>query len=110
MITNEERREVARKLRMAKCAWSGMGWRLWLGPSFGKMLLVGGSNTEIEDAARRLADLIDPVQCQVREDAEMVDREALLELADELEALHCPDYDDWDMTVCRIREALGVEK
>lgn len=38
-----------------------------------------------------------------------VDRDALLALADEIETVNCPDYGEWDMTVRRIREALGVK-
>lgn len=38
-----------------------------------------------------------------------VDRESLLALADEIETVNCPDYGEWDMTVRRIREALGVQ-
>lgn len=39
----------------------------------------------------------------------LVDRDALLALADEIEAVNCPDYGEWDTVVRRIRKALGVQ-
>lgn len=60
MPTNEERREVARRIRMGSPEWVGDHYQKWLGPKFGKIVLSGGSSNEIEDAARLLASLIDP--------------------------------------------------
>ena len=60
MPTDDERREVARRLRMSRSEWSGMGWKLWLGPKFGAVVLSDGNRDELEDAAHRLADLIEP--------------------------------------------------
>lgn len=103
MTTDDERRAVARRLRRSRSEWSGMGWRLWLGPRFCAVVLSDGNRDELEDAAHLLADLIEP-SC---------DRDALLALADEM--------DERSRWVCvgdavhakacarRIREALGVE-
>lgn len=71
MKTYNERRAVARRLRRSRSEWSGMGWRLWLGPKFCAVVLSDGNRDELEDAAHRLADLIEP-SC---------DRDALLRLA-----------------------------
>lgn len=60
MTTDSERRAVARRLRRSRSEWSGMGWRLWLGPKFCAVVLSDGNRDELEDAAHRLADLIDP--------------------------------------------------
>lgn len=80
MITDEERREVARRLRKLDyddlresliCAYLDAlgieGYENWVG------------------IAHRLADLIDPTP-KSSESAPKCDREALLELADEMEA------------------------
>lgn len=71
MPTDDERRAVARRLRRSRSEWSGTGWRLWLGPKFCAVVLSDGNRDELEDAAHRLADLIEP-SC---------DRDALLRLA-----------------------------
>lgn len=60
MPTDDERLAVARRLRRSRSEWSGMGWRLWLGPKFGAVVLSDGNRDELEDAANRLADLIEP--------------------------------------------------
>ncbi|HIZ18466.1 MAG TPA: hypothetical protein IAA22_05105 [Candidatus Olsenella stercoravium] len=60
MPTDDERRAVARRLRRSRSEWSGMGWRLWLGPKFCAVVLSDGNRDELEDAAHRLADLIEP--------------------------------------------------
>lgn len=60
MISDDERRAVARRLRRSRSEWSGMGWRLWLGPKFCAVVLSDGNRDELEDAANRLADLIEP--------------------------------------------------
>ena len=69
MISDEERREAARRLRMSRSEWSGMCWKLWLGPKFGAVVLSDGNRDELEDTAHRLADLIDPT-CLARADVE----------------------------------------
>lgn len=113
MMTDEERRELARRLRMNQIAWTGMGWKMWLGPYFGNVVL-SGSNKEIEDAAHQLADLIEPKPS--------CNRNALLELADEMDS--CSRFfDGSEFADCLkqatdfgfedyaniIREALGEE-
>lgn len=118
MITDEERRAVTRRLRRSRSEWSGMGWRLWLGPKFCAVVLSDGNRDELEDAAHRLADLIDP-DCEegrysVARTVRPVDRDALLELADEMDAysghfstgLQECTVQAWAVA---IREALGVE-
>ena len=74
MTTIEERREIAERLRMRLANWSGMGWRIHI-PEIGNGVWMEnhGGNDELEEAAKRLADLIEPS-----------DRDALLELADEM--------------------------
>lgn len=58
--TDDERRDIARRLRMCHSEWTGMGYKLWLGPSFGEIALVNGSKNELDDAVRHLAALLDP--------------------------------------------------
>lgn len=103
MISDDERRAVARRLRMSRSEWSGMGWRLWLGPKFCAVVLSDGNRDELEDAAHRLADLIEP-SC---------DRDALLALADRMEEMAgkgaCLTPDGLEAAASSIREALGVE-
>ena len=55
--------------------WSGMGWRIHI-PEIGNGVWMEnhGGNDELEEAAKRLADLIEPC-----------DREALLALADDMQ-------------------------
>ena len=126
MVTNDERREVARKLRAAKR------------PSL--MVLLDVLGVGGDGAFARLADLIEPsetkVKCvaEVKVDGEQleklvheavveyagVDRDALLELADEMD--HPIRQAVWNQTsgvrrehimaeyARRIRKALGVSK
>ena len=123
MITDEERREVARRLRAAKR------------PSL--MVLLDVLGVGGDGAFARLADLIEPserVKCvaEVKVDGEQleklvhdavveytgIDRDALLALADEmsryasLRKSHGMDVDTMAVMawVHRIREALGVSE
>ena len=124
MISDNERREVARRLRGLDysdlqesliCAYLDAlgieGYTDWVG------------------IAHRLADLIEPPTqcpyyrsdrhyCSVHEDLQVIDRDALLNLANEIEDDACwevqtPGVDNyaWMLKdVCdRIRDALGVE-
>ena len=124
MISDNERREVARRLRGLDysdlqesliCAYLDAlgieGYTDWVG------------------IAHRLADLIEPPTqcpyyrsdrhyCSVYEDLQVIDRDALLNLANEIEDDACwevqtPGVDNyaWMLKdVCdRIRDALGVE-
>ena len=117
MPTDDERLAVARRLRRSRSEWSGMGWRLWLGPKFCAVVLSDGNRDELEDAAHLLADLIEPPTrcphyhsgrhyCSVHEDMALIDRDALLALADEM-TVEKGDIWGWSS---RIREALGVER
>ena len=115
MISDEERREVARRLRMSRSEWSGMCWKLWLGPKFGAVVLSDGNRDELEDAAHRLADLIEP-DCEegrysVARTVRPVDRDALLAVAETLEDCAGRDSDlttlGYSCLAKRIREACG---
>ena len=119
MISDEERREVARRLRMSRSEWSGMCWKLWLGPKFGAVVLSDGNRDELEDAAHRLADLIEPDCEEGRYEgvstARPVDREALLALAEDVDGA-ADDSGGFEPLAGmlrdiarRIREALGVD-
>ena len=133
MTTIEERHKIAERLRMRLANWSGMGWRIHI-PEIGNGVWMEnhGGNDELEEAAKRLADLIDPsepkVKCvaEVKVDGEQleklahdaaveltgIDRDALLALADEMDDA-CPEsasvaigyIDDYAR---RIREAVGA--
>lgn len=76
MATDDERREVARRLRGAR-----YGWRSWERALYDAL----GVDTETAglDMLDRLADLIDPDH--VGDSNKMVDRDALLKLADEID-------------------------
>ena len=123
MITDEERREIAARLRAAKR------------PSL--MVLLDVLGVGGEGVFARLADLIEPPRqcpyydsdrhyCSIH-DVPAMDRDALLELVKELElGAQCfvgrkwPDVeceragkhlaDDYEMIARRIREALGAER
>ena len=126
MTTDNERREVARRLRMSRSEWSGMCWKLWLGPKFGAVVLSDGNRDELEDAAHRLADLIEPgesgqnrdknrdtvqIESPAVQKAPECDREVLLALADELEGEGLDGWASGPVNVGeyarRIREACG---
>ena len=70
MTTIEERHKIAERLRMRLANWSGMGWRIHI-PEIGNGVWMEnhGGNDELEEAAKRLADLIDPT-CLARADVE----------------------------------------
>lgn len=105
MPTNEERREVARKLRETSDEI-----RYWLdtNPYWYVMKCVYG-DVEIHDDNElfyRLADLIEPEPT--------VDRDALLEIADDLAAIYPWDIEQAVSTMEEmaqlIREACGVNE
>ena len=132
MTTNEERREVARRLRALRSGWSS-----------GECYYTIIHELELPDTSRedggaalyaRLADLIDPgttsdTTTDTTNSPELTtkcDRDALLALADEMkrmpqcelcpaEIVDCSEYPDGcpdsllDYYARRIREALGVE-
>lgn len=60
MPNDDERREVASRIRMGSPDWVGNHYEKWLGPKFGMTVLSGGGRDEIDDAARLLADFIEP--------------------------------------------------
>lgn len=137
MPTDDERREVARRLRECRGGWSS-------GECYYTIIhALGLSDTSREDGGAalyaHLADLIEPSEPKVRCVAEVkfdgerleqlaydaaveltgIDRDALLALADELEEDACWEVQTpgdasgaWKLKdACdRIREALGVEQ
>lgn len=55
-----ENEEFARLLRKAKANWCGTNWRVWI-PGFNCIWLSGcACRNELEDAARQIANMIDP--------------------------------------------------
>lgn len=125
VITDDERREVAEFLRRSV----GKGASLLLLVAFAAFEVKSTDGERIvtaDEAALRLADLIDPGEDRFSGAVKMIDREALLKLADEMGRVrsrcwYCNKEGecDWaDETVClesymddyarRIREALGV--
>lgn len=127
MATDDERREVAARLRGGYDVVSDAHGRFWLNGTLFGMDITARSEERIRDGLARLADLIEPSghecvpgECplNVRHDN---DRDALLALADELSGdtlivpavygtyaggyvAACQDI------ACRIREACGVER
>lgn len=89
MATDDERREVAARLRGGYDVVSDAHGRFWLNGTLFGMDITARSEERIRDGLARLADLIDP-DCEdgryegVRT-ARPVDRDALLALADEME-------------------------
>lgn len=116
MVTDDERREVARRLRRA---WTNVPdknpVRHHMRVLYEIYAAVGLNDDGVDaiDLFDRLADLIDPDCREGARPPRPVDREALLALAEEIE--------DNDVTYCvstqyvldsyasRIREALGVD-
>ena len=100
MATDDERREVARRLRdkKAECEERGYPWMC------DDLILAIGYDHDYEagdEIFDRLADLIEPSD-HIGDSDKMVDRDALLALADECESVHM------HKVARRIREALGV--
>lgn len=132
MVTNDERREVARRLR--ESAGNGEVLR----DVFLEEILAGDTglwfaeDIEIDTLLYRLADLIEPPgrcphyhsgrhYCSVHKGMALVDRDALLDIADEMErraglpdvTLSGQDFVFSKFLLCyaeRIRAALGVGK
>ena len=106
MISDEERREVARRLRENAEAHPDMSLILNLAFADDSLKPDGAMEWKVTsyDAAMRLADLIDP-SC---------DRDALLALADEMQRELDECASDHEIVgklqyqIDRIREALGV--
>ena len=132
MITDEERREVARRLRENADAHPDMSLILNLAFADDSLKPEGSMEWKVtsHDAAMRLADLIEPPTkcpyyhvdrhyCSIH-DVPTIDRDALLALADEMD--HPIKQAVWNQTAGvrrehimaeyarRIREALGVSE
>lgn len=117
MTTDKERRDVARRLREdakrylleGRFCSNEMPHRLAKAVGCRYM----GAGPQISELFPRLADLIDPGHDHFADATKMVDRDALLELAEEMDRAY-PDSRDVaveyiDDYARRIREALGVE-
>lgn len=96
---------------------NGVG-RYWLDGTLFGMEISARSEERIRFGMDRLADLIDPVEKHFADAGKMVDREALLALADEMDRwAHKCDYVDRNLVspilvakyAARIREACGEE-
>lgn len=107
-VTDQERSEVARRLRACKSHIDAAGW-FWLNDELGGVHVVASSEERLRRGTALLADLIEP-SC---------DCDAPEALADEMDAYTCcPDDDRCGKRMPpstvhgfarRIREALGVE-
>ena len=122
MATDEERREVARRLREIRLCKSGHieWWRIAQALGLKEPAGWFGWEKFEPESVQRLADLIEPGghECvpggcplNVRHDNDFIDRDALLALADEIEE-HIAQWsgiEDGDASdiVFRIREAVG---
>ena len=126
MVTNDERREVARKLRELEICLFDDGEYIDCGEVEEALGLVNDDGAWYRaDGVMRLADLIEPSESKVKCIAEVkidgekleelvhnavveltgIDRDALLALADEM-TVEKGDIWGWSS---RIRKALGVE-
>ena len=117
MVTDNERREVARRLREYVDLPDDWWADTYSGFYVEKCAFGNVERHRESELFARLADLIEPSD-HIGDSDKMVDREALLALADELEEDAC-----WEVqaqgdtsgawrakdTCDRIREALGVE-
>lgn len=111
MVGDTDRREVARRLRELP------GDSTY--PDLIGVIADHDGWYPAADAADRLADLIEPVErmCLYYDadtnhccyDTQLIDRDAMLELADEMESLCGPWSDCGKHYAPLIREALGVE-
>lgn len=120
-VSDEERREVAARLRGIKDTREGCGHELCC-DLWDAIFNCGYRCTDLCDECEAgvidsLADLIDPDDAQFRDATKAVDRDVLLNLADDMDA-----YTECDDERCgkemppsvihgyarRIREALGV--
>lgn len=136
MPTDDERREVARRLREAASYYESMERDVYfylVESALG--LKPAGETAYTSESVRSLADLIEPsgYECvpgecplNVRNDNDRIDRDALLEMADEFDEngdaiaryieSSSGDFDWYDIDAMeeyydrarRIREALGV--
>lgn len=112
MITDEERREVARRLREAASHYESMERDVDFYPVESALgLKPTGETAYTPESVRSLADLIEPDttsdMTKTSEDMTKCDREALLALADEMDAEK--NFVIVGGYARRIREALGAK-
>ena len=113
VATNDECRRAAAALRGCldgKECW-GNWWKMLLESVAEAVGMTADDNPTAQDFCNRLADLIDPGENHFADAGKMVDRAALLALADELDS---EGLDGWasgpvgtGRYARRIREALG---
>lgn len=61
MVTNDERREVAARLRKMTPEWMGLGgWRFYLKPRLGISAIIQVTEGDPRNVSNALADLIEP--------------------------------------------------
>ena len=112
MATDDERWRVANILRGGYDVVSDACGRFWLNGTLFGIDITARSEEQIRDGLSRLADLIEPPArcphyhsdrhyCSVHEDMALIDRDALLALADECDSVHM------HKVARRIREACG---
>lgn len=127
MISDTERREVARRIREIELSKGGYvaWWKIAKALKLKQLDGWFGWEKFEPDSAKRLADLIEPPtqcpyyhsdrhRCSAYDD--VVDRDALLAVADELSEVRCDKrgelsitYGDLQGLARIIREALGVD-
>lgn len=124
MTSDDERREVARRLREPFDVLGQGRYVALNGTLFGMQILASDERT-LRAGISRLADLIEPVErmCLYYDsdtnhcgcyDTRLIDRDALLALADDLDrmgdgSMYDPCISDEYGIARRIREALGVK-
>lgn len=127
-VTNEERREVARNIRNADLTKYASyyeevkGWdhvratRFVLVSNLGSAIGIEKAIFSIDDLKIRLADLIEPDQDDIADTNKMVDRDALLDIARQMEWASEASYEEVGVVsggivgawAEKIKEACGI--
>ena len=113
MVTNDVRVILADYMRRFDVVSDAAG-RYWLNGTLFGMDISARSEETVRNGMRRLAGLIEPDEGHFAEGDKMVDRDALLKLADKMESQQYMREDArllrWDVAARRIRETLGEDK